>query len=161
LVAVGKVSQVQRLSGPKTRSVDLQGKRVVPGFYDSHVHLLGGGLQLSRVALRDCRDEAEFGRRLQDFNGKLPRDRWLFGGVWDHDRTFGGRLPSAELLDKYVPDRLVFLHRYDGHMAVVNRKTLKIAGITARTADPAGGVIFRRAGTQEPTGVLRDNAMDL
>src|SRR5262245_3465672 len=62
LVAVGKVSQVQRLSGPKTRSVDLQGKRVVPGFYDSHVHLLGGGLQLSRVALRDCRDEAEFGR---------------------------------------------------------------------------------------------------
>src|SRR5438132_8030421 len=67
IVAVGKVGQIQRLSGPKTRSVDLQGKRVVPGFYDSHVHLLSGGLQLSRVPLRDCRDEAGFGRRLQEF----------------------------------------------------------------------------------------------
>jgi predicted amidohydrolase YtcJ len=133
----------------------------VPGFYDSHVHLLGAGLQLSRVSLKNCVDEAEFGKRLREFDRKLPRDRWLLGGDWDHDRTFGGRLPTARMLDRYVPDRLVFLRRYDGHMAVVNTRTLKAAGITADTPDPTGGVIFRRDGSREPTGVLRDNAMEL
>src|SRR5581483_8997538 len=66
-----------------------------------------------------------------------------------------------ELIDKYVKDRPVFLRRYDGHMAVVNTRVLQLAGITARTADPPGGVIYRKPGTQEPSGVLRDNAMDL
>src|SRR5262249_44279926 len=106
-------------------------------------------------------DEAEFGRRLREFDRKLPPERWLLGGEWDHDRTFAGRLPTAELLDKYVPKRPVFLRRYDGHMALVNSHTLKLAGITADTRDPVGGVIYRKPGTKEPTGLLRDNAMGL
>jgi predicted amidohydrolase YtcJ len=83
------------------------------------------------------------------------------GGEWDHDRTFGGRLPTAELIDRYVADRPVFLRRYDGHMGVVNSLVLKMAGITEKTADPAGGVIYRLADSQKPSGLLRDNAMDL
>src|SRR5207249_5787548 len=80
---------------------------------------------------------------------------------WDHDRAFKGVLPTAKLIDKYVPDRPVFLRRYDGHMAVVNSHTLKLAGITADTPEPAGGVIHRLPGGKEPSGVLRDNAMGL
>jgi len=91
----------------------------------------------------------------------LPRDRWLLGGEWDHDRTFKGALPTAELLDKYVADRPVFLRRYDGHMAVVNTRVLKMANITAKTPERPGGVIYRKPGTSEPTGLLRDNAMGL
>jgi predicted amidohydrolase YtcJ len=161
ILAVGADKDVRPLVGPLTRVIDLKGRRVVPGFYDSHVHLLGSGLRLAEVALKDAKDEAEFGRRLREFDRKLPRDRWLLGGEWDHDRTFGGVLPTAELLDKYVPDRPVFLRRYDGHMAVVNSRVLKLAGITARTPDPSGGVVYRKPGTQEPTGLLRDNAMSL
>jgi predicted amidohydrolase YtcJ len=161
ILAVGSTADVKPLVGPKTRVLDLKGRRVVPGFYDSHVHFLGSGQRLSEVALKDAADEAEFGRRLREFDKKTPRDRWLLGGEWDHDRTFNGTLPSAELLDKYVPDRPVFLRRYDGHMAVVNSRALKLAGITAATPDPAGGVIYRKPGTREPTGVLRDNAMGL
>ncbi len=161
ILAVGKSDDVKALAGPRTRVIDLKGRRVVPGFYDSHIHLLGSGLRLGEVALKDAKDEAEFGRRLREFDRKLPRDRWLLGGEWDHDRTFGGRLPSAELIDKYVPDRPVFLRRYDGHMAVVNTQVLKKADVTAKTADPPGGVIYRKPGTQEPTGLLRDNAMAL
>src|SRR6516165_2049379 len=112
IVAVGSDAEVGRWVGPGTKVIDLHGRRVVPGFYDSHVHLLGSGQRLSEVALKDCADEAEFGRRLKEFDQKLPRDRWLLGGEWDHDRTFNGELPSAELLDKYVPDRPVFLRRY-------------------------------------------------
>jgi predicted amidohydrolase YtcJ len=65
------------------------------------------------------------------------------------------------LIDKYVPDRPVFMQRYDGHMAIVNTRALQQAGITAKTREVPGGVIYRKEGTQEPTGLLRDNAMSL
>lgn len=161
ILAVGKTSDLKPLAGPATKVIDLKGRRVLPGFIDSHLHMLNGGTQLSEVYLKDAKDEAEFGKRLQEFDKKLPKDRWLLGGDWDHDRTFGGQLPTAALLDKYVPERPVFLSRYDGHMGVVNTRTLKLAGITAKTADPAGGVIARQPNSQEPTGLLRDNAMNL
>ncbi len=161
ILAVGSNADIRALAGPKTKILDLKDRRVVPGFYDSHVHLLGSGQRLGEVALKDAKDEEEFGRRLQEFDKKLPRDRWLLGGEWDHDRAFGGKLPTAELIDKYVPDRPVFLRRYDGHMAVVNTRVLKMAEITAKTADPAGGVVYRKAESKEPSGLLRDNAMDL
>ena len=161
ILAVGSTREIRRLVGPGTRIIDLKGKRVVPGFYDSHVHLLGSGLRLAQVALKDARDETEFGRRLREFDRKLPRDRWLLGGEWDHDRTFKGVLPTAALIDRYVPNRPVFLRRYDGHMAVVNSRALELAGITAKTPDPPGGVIYRKPGGKAPTGLLRDNAMSL
>src|SRR5262249_55740377 len=119
------------------------------------------GLMLSQVDLKDAADEAEFGRRLRDFDKKLPLGRWMLGGNWDHDRAFAGKLPDAAMLDKYVPNRPVFIRRYDGHMALANTKALELAGVTAATPDPAGGVVYRKAGTKEPTGLLRDNAMGL
>ena len=153
---------MEYLKGPNTRLVDLKGKRhlIVPGFYDSHVHLLGGGMRLSQVALKDAKDEAEFGQRLREFDRKLLRERWMLGGEWDHDRALKGELPTAALLDKYVPDRPVFLRRYDGHMAVANTKALKLAGIAAKAADIPGGVVYRDKNGM-PTGLLRDNAMFL
>jgi len=161
ILAVGKSADLKPLAGPKTRVIDLHGRRVLPGFIDSHIHMLGGGTRLAQVALKDAKDEAEFGKRLRAFDQKLPRDRWLLGGDWDHDRTFAGVLPTADLLDKYLPDRPALLRRYDGHMAVANSRALQLAGITAKTADPAGGVIYRKPNSMEPTGLLRDNAMDL
>jgi predicted amidohydrolase YtcJ len=161
ILAAGNTDDIKKLSGPQTLVIDLQGRRVVPGFYDSHVHLLGSGQRLSEVALKDAKDEAEFGRRLREFDQKLPRDRWLLGGEWDHDRTFKGQLPTAELIDRYVSNRPVFLRRYDGHMGVVNSLVLKQANIREETPDPSGGVIYRLAGSHKPSGLLRDNAMDL
>ena len=161
ILAAGNTDDIKKLSGPQTLVIDLQGRRVVPGFYDSHVHLLGSGQRLSEVALKDAKDEAEFGRRLREFDQKLPRDRWLLGGEWDHDRTFKGQLPTAELIDRYVSNRPVFLRRYDGHMGVVNSLVLKQANIREETPDPSGGVIYRLAGSHTPSGLLRDNAMDL
>jgi predicted amidohydrolase YtcJ len=161
IVAVGSDADVRALAGPATKVIDLHGRRVLPGFYDSHVHLLSSGMRLAQVALKDAPNEAEFGKRLVAFDRKMPRDRWLLGGEWDHDRTFNGQLPTAELIDKYVPDRPVFLRRYDGHMGVANTRALKLGGITAATPDPAGGVIYRKPNSKAPSGILRDNAMDL
>jgi len=159
VLKVGTDAEVKAIVGPNTKLIDLKGRRVVPGFYDSHVHLLGGGQSLAEVDLKDAKDEAEFGRRLAEFDKKLPRDRWIVGGNWDHDRAFGGQLPTAATVDKYVKDRPVFISRYDGHMALANTAALKLAGVTADTNDPPGGVVFRLPDGKAPSGVLKDNAM--
>jgi predicted amidohydrolase YtcJ len=161
IVVVGSSKRAREFVGAPTVVLDLAGKRVVPGFHDSHVHSLSSGMRLSQVALKDAADEKEFGRRLREFDKKLPPGAWVLGGEWDHDRTFAGKLPTAAILDRYVPDRPVFIRRYDGHMALVNTHVLKLAGIRAKTPDPAGGVIYRDPKTKEPTGLLRDNAMGL
>src|SRR5262245_29232310 len=98
VLIVGSDADVKSLIGPATRVIELQGRRVVPGFHDSHVHLLSGGMLLSQVNLKDAADEAEFGRLLREFDKKLPQGRWMIGGNWDHDRAFAGKLPDATLL---------------------------------------------------------------
>ena len=161
IVVAGTDAEVQAVAGPKTVVVELRGRRVIPGVHDSHVHWLGGGMQLARVELKDAANEAEFGRRLAEFDGKMPRDRWMLGGNFDHDRAFDGKLPTAATIDQFVKNRPVFLQRYDGHMAVANTAALKLANVTAETKDPPGGVIERLADGKTPSGVLKDNAMDL
>lgn len=161
ILAVGTTNDIRTLIGPNTVVLDVRGRRVVPGFHDSHIHLLGSGLRLNQVALKDAATPATFGERVARFHGMLPADRWLLGGEWDHDRTFGGRLPTAADLDPHCPGRPAFLRRYDGHMALANTVALRRAGITAQTPDPPGGVIYRDPKTNEPTGLLRDNAMEL
>ena len=161
ILKVGTDAEVKALAGANTKIIDLKGGRLVPGFYDSHVHFLGGGLSLSRIDLKDARDEAEFSKRLVAFDKNTSRERWIVGGLWDHDRTFKGELPTAATIDKFVKDRPVFIRRYDGHMGLANTAALKLAGITADTKDPPGGVIYRLADGKTPSGVLKDNAMSL
>ena len=71
ILAVGKSDDLKSLAGPKTRIIDLKGRRVLPGFYDSHIHLLGSGLRLGEVALKDAKDETDFGKRLRDFDRQI------------------------------------------------------------------------------------------
>src|SRR5205085_8012816 len=99
--------------------------------------------------------------RYKELNGQQPQDRWIVAGKWNHDRTIDGRLTTAALIDKYVKDRPVFIRRYDGHMGVANTAALKLAGVTADTTDPAGGVVYRLPDGKTPSGVLKDNAMSL
>jgi len=161
IVATGTSAAMRALAGPPARVIDLRGRRALPGFHDSHTHVLEAGLGLSQVSLKDAADEEEFGRRLREFDHQLPASSWILGGRWDHDRTFGGKLPDKELIDKYAPGRAVVIDRCDGHMAVANSRALALAGITADTPDPVGGIIYRKAGTREPSGILRDKAADL
>ncbi len=161
ILAVGSSDELSLLIGHDTEIIDLEGKLVLPGFIDNHTHFLQGGFWLSEVRLKDAESPDEFGRRLAAKSSELPPGKWLKGGTWDHDNWAGGELPTAELIDRYVQDRPVFVIRYDGHMGVANSKALKMAGITSETKDPPGGIIVRKPGTREPAGVLKDTAMDL
>jgi predicted amidohydrolase YtcJ len=158
IIAIGSTAEIRRWIGAGTRVIDLQGKRVVPGFNDAHVHFYTGGTHLASVQLRDARTEAEFRERIRAFAARSPKGRWILGGDWDHENWTPPRLPTRQLIDAVTPDNPVFSNRLDGHMALANSLALKLAGITRETPDPPGGTIVRDA-RGEPTGVLKDAAM--
>ena len=90
---------------------------------------------------------------------KTPKGEWVLGGDWDETKWTPAAMPTKEMIDPLTPDTPVFVSRYDGHMALANSVTLRLAGITAQTPDPPGGVIVRDA-QGNPTGALKDAAMD-
>jgi predicted amidohydrolase YtcJ len=159
IAAVGSTEEIRKWVGASTKVIDLQGKRVTPGFNDSHVHFLDGGMGLASVQLRDARTPEEFRDRIRDFAAKLPKGRWVLNGNWDHENWTPPALPTRRLIDAVTPDNPVFINRLDGHMCLANSLALKLAGVTRETPDPPGGTIVRDA-DGEPTGVLKDAAMN-
>jgi len=160
IVAVGSDSEIAKWIGPHTTKIDAQGKSVLPGFIDSHVHFSSGGGEISSVQLRDAATPQEFSRRIGQHAKKLHKGEWLLGGTWDHELWGGTPLPSHDWIDALTPDTPVFVTRYDGHMALANAMVLRLAGITRETKDPPGGTIVRDK-DGNPTGLLKDAAMDL
>jgi predicted amidohydrolase YtcJ len=158
IVAVGSSQQIQT-AGKAARTIDANGRLVVPGFIDSHLHFVDAGRQISSVQLRDARTREEFVARIKAFADTLPADAWLTGGSWDNS-LWGGELPTREWIDAVTGDRPAWLSRVDGHMALANTAALKLAGVTRNTAAIPGGEIVRDS-KGEPTGALKDNAMSL
>jgi predicted amidohydrolase YtcJ len=157
IVAIGGAGVVDRLIGAGTEVVDSPPGLVLPGFIDSHVHLLSSGFELSSIQLRDAQTPEEFVRRIGEF-GALAPGEWIQGGTWDH-QNWGGELPRRDWIDPVTANRPVFVMRLDGHMALANSKALELAGIDRNTPEVAGGEIVRGA-DGEPTGILKDNAME-
>src|SRR5436190_11011649 len=139
--------------GAAASGIDLRRRLVVPGFIDNHTHFIDGGMQLSRVQLRDAATPEELARRIAEH--KAP---WVTGGGWDHTIWSPPALPTRKLIDGV--DRPVFVSRLDMHMALANSLALELAGVTRDTPDPPGGTIVRDD-HGEPTGILKDNAMVL
>src|SRR5262245_54232144 len=158
IAAIGSTEEIRKWIVENTKVIDLQGKRATPGFNDSHVHFLDGGMGLASVQLRDARTPEEFRDRIRDFAAKLPKGRWILNGNWDHENWTPPALPTRRLIDAVTPDNPIFINRLDGHMCLANSLALKLAGVTRETSDPPGGTIVRDA-NGEPTGVLKDAAM--
>ncbi len=158
VLAVGSDDEVERYAGASTERIDLAGRRVVPGFMDSHTHFVGGGFELAGVQLRDAATPEEFTRRIGEFAEAHP-DEWVTGGQWDHE-LWGGELPRRDWIDRLTAETPVFVSRLDGHMGLANGRALELAGITAATPDPPGGTIVRYPDGR-PTGVLKDEAQSL
>jgi hypothetical protein len=133
---------------------------VVPGMMDGHTHFIDGGIQLIDVDLRSSRSPAEFIARLKAYALERRPGEWILGGNWDHENWPGSPLPTRAWIDSVTPDNPVFITRLDGHMGLANSLALAQAGIDRRTKDIPGGVIVRDSRTGEPTGALKDNAMD-
>lgn len=159
IVAVGSNADAAAWRGPSTQVIDADGKLLLPGFDDAHVHFVSGGTQLDAVQLTDATSVEEFQRRIGERAKATPKGEWILGGDWDDTKWNPPRLPTREMIDSVAPDTPVFLSRYDGHMGVANSLALKLAGITAQTPEIPGGTIVRDA-QGNPTGALKDAAMD-
>ncbi|MGQ9596070.1 MAG: amidohydrolase [Thermoproteota archaeon] len=168
IVAVGTNEQMKDFIGNSTEVVDLRGRVVVPGFEDSHCHFIGYGLSLLRVDLTDTKNMDDFLLRIKTKVKTSQSNSWILGRGWDQDKmVWNGewerayKWPTRWDLDTISPENPVFLTRICGHIAVANTLALKLAEINKNTPNPAGGKIDRENETGEPTGILRDTAMEL
>jgi predicted amidohydrolase YtcJ len=160
IFAVGTSAEMMKLAGPSAKVIALNGRRVLPGFNDSHIHVPQGGGYLVSVQLSDAKSKEEFRSRIAAFAAKQPRGEWILKGLWDEQRWTVPALPSHELIDDVTPSNPVAVQRTDLHMLLANAAAMKIAGVDKTTPDVPGGVIGRDA-QGNPTGIFKDSAMAL
>ncbi|EDY38568.1 amidohydrolase 3 [Cyanobium sp. PCC 7001] len=163
--AVGDDATVLKWKGANTKVIDLGGNTLVPGFIDAHGHLFNAGVQALAANLLAAPDGA-----VQDIGalqatlkawgeGKTSRKLgWIIGFGYDDAQLTEQRHPTRDELDAVSAEIPVIAIHQSGHLATVNSKVLELAGITASSKDPKGGVIRRRPGSQEPDGVLEETA---
>lgn len=160
ILFVGSDVEARALARASTRIIDLQGKTVVPGLIDAHAHLLGLGTSLRRVNLVGATSYAEVVSRVAAWAKTLKPGEWIVGRGWDQTRWTPNAFPTHEELSRATPNNPVVLSRVDGHAVLANARAMELAGVNARTPDPAGGRILRDA-SGAPSGVFVDNAESL
>jgi predicted amidohydrolase YtcJ len=133
---------------------------VLPSFHDCHVHPIAGGIELGECDLSAELTAEGITATLREYIHTHPGSGWIRGWGWQLP-VFSDANPHRTLLDAVAPDRPVYLTTADGHSAWVNSRALALAGIGPDTPDPALGTIEREALTGEPSGTLRESAMDL
>ena len=158
ILAIGAIDEISKYKSVNTVVKNMEGKFITPGFIDSHVHLMMGGNALLSVELRDANTPQEFTKRIAEYAKTLKTDEWILEGNWDHT-LWGGELPKKEWIDSITKNNPLVLYRLDGHMVLANSIALEIAGINKDTPDIPGGEIVRDS-KGEPTGILKDNAMN-
>jgi hypothetical protein len=164
ILAVGKREAIEKAhKGQATTLVELAGRTLVPGLFDSHVHVAQLGTQAVGANLLaapdgDANTVDDIVRKLKDFaNGPdVKRTGWIFG--MGYDDSLLGRHPTRDDLDKVSTEVPVIAVHISGHFSAVNSVALKQIGYTATTKDPVGGVIRRRPGSREPLGVNEELA---
>ncbi len=160
IIFVGDDQDAVLYQNSTTRVIEMPHGMVLPGFIDSHVHLLWGGLEMNDCQLHDFKTPTQIFQALRDYFTAHLENEWLRGSGWELP-IFPGGNPRKEWLDEISPDKPVFLVSADGHSAWVNSKALALAGIDAQTPDPPNGRIERDPNSKEPSGVLREDAMGL
>ena len=158
--AVGTNEQIRALAGADTKVIDAEGRLVLPGFNDAHVHFAAMGSQFFYADLREAKTPAELIDKIKFYARFLPAGQWISGGGWNNENWTPKTLPTKELLDAAAPGHPVFLYQEGAKTALVNSLALKLARVEKATRNPLGGEIMRDA-AGEPTGILKDSAMNL
>ena len=167
IIAVGAKVDALKHKGPATKMVDLRGKTLLPGFIDAHGHVFNAGLQALAANLLAKPDgnvngvvalQQTLSNWVEKYPERLASTGWVIGFGYDDSQLEEQRHPTRDDLDVVSNTVPVLVIHQSGHLAAINSKGLEVAGITAVTKDPAGGVIRRREGGLEPDGVLEEMA---
>ena len=160
IVYVGDDEGAKHHVSNATDVVDLAGQMMLPGFHDSHIHIMIGvmaDLECSLLRLETLEEVAAQLKECTSLAG-IGDDRWIVGGGWG-EWLWPEANPQKGLLDLMFPDRPVYLESSFGHAAWINSKAMEIVGLTADTESPPAGVIEHDPETGEPSGTLREAAM--
>ena len=160
IVQVGSRAEIEALRGPRTEVIDAQGRLVLPGFVDCHVHFMGGSQDLAHIDLDGAATVAQVQERVKAYAAAHPKEPWILGRGWVYTIFGAAALPHKKLLDEIVADRPVFLTAYDGHTTWANSKALAMAGVTRDTPNPPNGIVVKDE-KGEPTGTLKERASGL
>jgi predicted amidohydrolase YtcJ len=160
ILKVGSNREILRMRRPQTEMIDANGAAVLPGFNDSHLHLVKGGLSLAGVDLTGAADVEEIVGRVRRWAEANPDTPWVVGRGWNEELLDSDERPTRQALDRAVADRPVQLVSRTGSFVWVNTRGLKRAGITRRTKDPVNGRIVRDPRTHDAVGVLEGTAGD-
>ncbi len=136
---------------------DMEGRTVIPGMIDSHIHFLDYSLSLNEISLRGVRSIEECAVLVRDKATNTQPDQWITGGGWDKS-LWGGEFPTKEVLDEISPYNPVYLISKDCHTSWVNSLALELASIDIDTSID-GGEIEKSNGM--PTGILKENAQSI
>jgi predicted amidohydrolase YtcJ len=158
----GRILEVLDRGDQRPKDVDFQtdgeGRVLMPGMIDAHLHVMGVGFGALTLDLSDTKTLDEALAKIAQFSADNPARPWILGRGWNQETWGLGRFPTAAELDSVVNDRPVYLERVDGHAGWANSLAMKAAGVTARSKSPAGGRIERLAGSRAPSGVFVDAA---
>ncbi len=161
-IRAGRISYVgddgaaaRAAGGGGAEVIDLAGGTVLPGLSDAHIHFGWYSLDLSGTDLDGVPSLEQALVMVGARAAATPVGEWVSGRGWNH-HLWGGRLPTCQQLDAVAPHHPVLLTRKDGHSVWANSAALAAAGVSAATANPAGGLIIRDE-HGEPTGVLQEN----
>ncbi len=166
ILAVGSEADIARLKGPQTDVIQLEGRRVVPGFIEGHGHFLGVGDARMQLDLRTTDSWDEVLAMVTAATKTVPEGTLIRGRGWHQEKwtelpaDLVEGLPVHASLSEISPEHPVLLRHASGHMVFANGKALELCGVTAETPDPSGGTIVRDSAGQ-PTGALRENAAGL
>ena len=160
IVALGSDEAVCKLSHSETDEINLDGKTILPGLTDAHLHWEWQSRALKSVDVFEVSSKQIAIDRVKTRADETPDGEWVTGRGWAQDMWADRAFPSKTDLDVVSPNNPVALNAKSGHASWVNSEALKIAGITTSTSDPDGGQIVRDS-NGEPTGILLESAIDL
>ena len=161
ILAVGSNEEINRLRDRRTRVIDLQGKTVIPGLIDGHLHFVGLGSGGGSLDCSEAKSETDVAALVRRAVARAKPGEWITGDNW-HTGNWGRETwPKKKSLDEVAPNNPVFLRGMHGHAGWANSKAFEIVGINKTTSDPLGGKILREPETGEATGILIENAQAL
>ncbi len=166
ILAVGRSADIDPLIGPNTMVVDLNGKTMIPGIYDAHSHISSTGTislfeaNLNSPPISTVENIDQLIELLQQQQAKVGPDAWVTGFGYDDTLLTERRHPTRADLDRVSATQPVYIRHVSGHLSVANSAALTLAGVTAGTPNPPGGVI-RKDASGEPDGVLEETAAQL
>ncbi|WP_337020167.1 amidohydrolase [Oceanobacillus massiliensis] len=142
------------------QEVDLQGKTLLPGFVDSHLHLISHGEKLLHLDLSQMNSADEVKAALKNRTAKLAKGEWLIGEGWNENQWEFPSIIHKSELDEISPENPMMLTRVCRHALLANSKAMELAGVDRYTENPKSGIIVRDEGG-EATGYFHDAAQDL